>query len=159
MGLWDVITGQQPLLKPRGQVLLDIEADYERLINSTTPYQWRKNPAPSAQVWNEALASESVKTATVSTRFTISIGDRVKIFDTGGQRKSVYLRVIQNGVTIFISHNANRLLNSNANTQEGIPITSAQLGLEGIGYQAIRWNGEMWATSDTNGAQIDVESE
>jgi hypothetical protein len=159
MGLWEVLTGQQPLFRPRGQVLQDIEADYERLINSTTPYGERRVPFPSQQVWNEALASESKKTVVVSVRFTISIGDRVKIFDTGGERKRVYLRVIQNGVTIFVSHNPNRLLNSNANTQEGVPITSANLGMVGLGYQTLQWFGEMWATSDTDGAQIDVESE
>jgi hypothetical protein len=161
MSIIDILAGRKKLFRSDSirQAIVDIEQEFTGLINGDVHHNWVKKPAPSGQVWDEAVASTIPKTPVVSSRFTISIGDRIKIYDTGGERKNVYIRVLQNGVTIYISHNPNRLLNSNANAQEGIPITSAQQNLEGIGYQTIRWNGEMWATSDTNNAQVDVESE
>lgn len=164
MSLWDVLTGKQPLMKPRGAVLVDIENEYRLLINSTTPYQWRKKPDASPAVLAAAIAEDNRVRPRSYARYTLFPGTPTKVADTQGEEKTIYVTVPGVGQTCFISHDRVRLQNSQGGITEGIPLTNSGLGEPGRYF--LQWNGEMWAIADPatvdgfgnrTGMTVDVE--
>lgn len=157
MSLWEVITGKQPLLRPRGQTLIDVERGYQELINSTRDYHFRRFPNANPQAYVEAEKADNATRPRASARYTLTTRQPVKVCDTQGETRKVFFTVIGVGTTAFVSHDRIRLQNNLQGTNEGVPITSNVNNLGSPQLTAIEWNGEMWAIGDTDGMLVDVE--
>lgn len=157
MGLWDVLTGRKPLMRSTEfhQRVLDVEQGYESLINSTAPYKQRKFPSANAAVIEAAYIEDTKARPSAAARFTLDTKAPVKVADTQGAEKRIFITVIGVGTTAFVSHNRLRLLNKAAGINEGIPFTNAGVGEPALA--TVPWSGEMWAIGDTDGMLVDVE--
>lgn len=159
MSIVDILTGKLPFWKSTGFLhkVTEVEAEFAALINSTVPHNWQKHPAANPEYVAEAQALDNAGGPRSAGQYTLLQNPPIKIADTQGQRRKIYITVIRTGQTCFVSHDPIRLRNNYGGVREGVPITNAATGQPLA--ESLDWQGEMYAVGSLDGVRIDVEME
>lgn len=157
MGLFDILFGTTPLLKACKKAASP-EQSLVPYLNRGDGFNNQYIPRPGQGVVEFNAAAVAAKPETVSGRYTLNPGSRVKILDTGGEQWDVFITVPDNGVTAYATHDSTRILNTAISLHEGIPLTNNPNVDGRPTANVLRWRGEMWMTGDTPNMVVDVEA-
>lgn len=159
MSLLDILTGRKPLFKSDEfkQRIVDVEQGYARLINSNVQHNEARKPPANPAYLAAAIAEDNKSTPRAAQRYTLDTITPIKVCDTQGERRRIYVTVIKVGTTAYFSHEPIRLRNVQAGIREGVPVTNAGAGQPGL--EQMPWQGAMYAIGSTTGMLIDIEME